>query len=133
VVCIVLRGGVATSAAPRLGIWAGRAYPEPVADGAASAYVTPGSGLLYQEVSGGDLSGGTRYLVTDTGLRYAVPRTDDSPVAGRVADARPPSGQAAARLGYADVNPLPIPIGWSELLPAGPVLDTANAARQQGW
>lgn len=133
VVCAVLRGGVAASAASHLGLWAGRSFPEPVVEGAASAYVTPGSGLLYQEVSGHDLSGGTRYLVTDTGLRYAVPRTDDSPVAGKAADGRPSTGQAAARLGYADVNPLPIPIEWSELLPAGPVLDTASASRQQGW
>ncbi|WP_031521661.1 type VII secretion protein EccB [Streptomyces sp. NRRL F-5123] len=132
VVCVVLRGGHAAPSAPRLAMWAGREYPEPILEGTASAYVTPGSGMLYREVSGGDVSGGTCYLVTDTGLRYAVPRTDDSAAAGRAADARQPTGQAAARLGYADVNPLPIPIEWSELLPSGPVLDTASAARPQG-
>lgn len=132
VVCVVLHGGYAAPSAPRLRMWAGRQYPEPIVEGTASAYVTPGSGLLYREVSGRDVSGGTCYLVTDTGLRYAVPRTNDSAAAGRAADARQPTGQAAARLGYADVNPLPIPIGWSALIPSGPVLDTASAARPQG-
>ncbi|MFI0897645.1 type VII secretion protein EccB [Streptomyces sp. NPDC020983] len=131
-VCVVLGGGSASPSASHLGIWAGRHYPEPIAEGTASVHVTPGSGLLYRETSGSDTAGGTSYLVTDTGLRYAVPRTSDSAAAGRAADARQPTGEAATRLGYAGVNPLPVPIGWSELLPRGPVLDTSSAARPQG-
>ncbi|MFI0722443.1 type VII secretion protein EccB [Streptomyces sp. NPDC021224] len=129
VVCVVLHGTSVAPSAPRLRMWTGREYPERVVEGTTSAYVTPGSGLLYQEVSGSDTSGGTRYLVTDTGLRYAVPRTGTG---GGPADASRPTDEVATRLGYADVNPLPIPIGWSELLPRGPVLDTGSAARPQG-
>ncbi|NUP37561.1 MAG: type VII secretion protein EccB, partial [Streptomyces sp.] len=130
--CSVLHGGMTATSSPRLTVWAGKDYPEQILDGTASAYVTPGSGLLYQEVAGDDVSGGTLYLATDTGLRYAVSRNNDSAAAEKASTVRHATGQAAVRLGYADVKPLSIPSAWSELLPKGPALDTTSAARPQG-
>ncbi|CAG6397289.1 type VII secretion protein EccB [Streptomyces cocklensis] len=113
-------------------LWAGKDYPEQIVEGASSAYVTPGSGLLYQEVSGTDTSGGFLFLVTDTGLRYAVSRNNDSAGANKASNAKQETNQASVRLGYQDVKPMSIPSRWSELLPKGPSLDTASAAQPQG-
>jgi hypothetical protein len=66
------------------------------------AIVTPGSGLLYREITGSPDGGGPVYLVTDTGLRY-----------GRV-------------------QPLPVPRFWSAFLPKGPTLDSPDATQPQG-
>ncbi|WP_333768798.1 type VII secretion protein EccB [Streptomyces sp. IBSBF 2435] len=130
--CSVLHGGATATAGPQLTLWAGKDYPEQIVEGATSAYVTPGSGLLYQEVSGTDTSGGTLFLVTDTGLRYAVQRNNDSAAANKAATSKQETDQAAVRLGYPDVKPMSIPSAWSELLPKGPALDTQSAAQPQG-
>ncbi|WUH90592.1 type VII secretion protein EccB [Streptomyces sp. NBC_00433] len=130
--CSVLTGDTTATDGPKLSLWAGKDYPEQIVEGASSAYVTPGSGLLYQEVSGTDTSGGTLFLVTDTGLRYAVSRNNDSAAANKASDAKQEINQAAVRLGYQDVKPMSIPSVWSELLPKGPSLDTASAAQPQG-
>ena len=39
---------------------------------------------------------------------------------------------AQTRLGYAGVNPAPIPAAWSKFLPTGPRLSTAAARQPQG-
>ncbi|MFG1809907.1 type VII secretion protein EccB [Streptomyces sp. NPDC049040] len=130
--CSVLHGGATAQEGPKLTMWAGKDYPEQIVEGASSAYVTPGSGLLYQEVSGTDTSGGTLFLVTDTGLRYAVSRNNDSGAANKASDSKQETNQASVRLGYQDVKPMSIPSRWSELLPKGPALDTASAAQPQG-
>jgi type VII secretion protein EccB len=130
--CSVMHGGTTAMGGPQLRVWAGKDYPEQIVEGATSAYVTPGSGLLYQEVSGTDTSGGTLFLVTDTGLRYAVSRNNDSAAANKASSSQQGTNQAAVRLGYEDVKPMSIPSVWSELLPKGPALDTASAAQPQG-
>jgi hypothetical protein len=53
---------------------------------------------------------GTTYVVTDQGIRYAVP--DD---------------KARTALGYGDVTPVQLPENLIELVPAGPVLDEKKA------
>ena len=40
--------------------------------------------------------------------------------------------QAQTRLGYADVDPAPVPAAWSAFLPTGPRLSTAAARQPQG-
>lgn len=132
VACSVLQRRTDGAPGLKTTLWAGKDYPEQIIEGASSAYVTPGSGLLYQEVSGTDTSGGTLFLVTDTGLRYAVSRNNDSAAANKASDSRQEVNQASVRLGYQDVKPMSIPSVWSELLPKGPALDTASAAQPQG-
>ncbi|MCZ4100239.1 type VII secretion protein EccB [Streptomyces sp. So13.3] len=132
VACSVLRG--TAGARPELSVWAGTAYPASIVDGATSAYVTPGSGLLYLEITGKDLRNGTLYLTTDTGLRYAVPRNNDSDAADgtKARKVDEAVNQAQARLGYDSVTPDAVPLNWSEFLPKGPALDTESARRPQG-
>ncbi|AEW96862.1 MULTISPECIES: type VII secretion protein EccB [Streptomycetaceae] len=128
-VCSVYLGAIGDQGRPKTAVWAGRDYPAPVADGT-SAYVTPGSGLLYRQVTGANQpDNGQVYLVTDTGLRYAVPGggTADASAAGQQ-----PAGEAQTRLGYAQVRPVPVPRAWSDFLPKGPTLDMAAAGRPQG-
>jgi type VII secretion protein EccB len=138
VACSVLAGTANSAGRPPLEVWAGNSYPATIVNGATSAYVTPGSGLLYVEVTGQDPTSGTLYLVTDTGLRYAVPRNNDStaaaatPAPAATSGTAPPVNQAQIRLGYASVTPKGIPLAWSEFLPKGPTLDTESATRAQG-
>ena len=115
-VCSVYRGTHGKH--PDTAVWTGSRYPVPVVDGGTTAYVTPGSGLLYRQTGDG-ADPDALYLVTDTGLRYPVP-------------AATTPGAARVRLGYARVVPVPVPVAWSGFLPAGPALDTAGAARPQG-
>ncbi len=118
--CSVYRGKM-TGSKPELSVWTGVKYPAAVVNNGATAYVTPGSGLLYRQTTG-TADGGPVYLVTDTGLRYNVP--------GGQAD----QGTADARtlLGYGQVQPLRVPAVWSAFLPTGPTLDPKAAAQQQG-
>jgi type VII secretion protein EccB len=139
--CSVLAGAADARNRPKLDVWSGTGYPATIVDGATSAYVTPGTGLLYVEYTGKDSANGTMYLVTDTGLRYAVPHNNDS-TAGTAAKAgpAPTSGtdgaeninQAQIRLGYGAVKPQGIPLTWSSFLPKGPTLDTTSALQAQG-
>lgn len=141
--CSVYRGSVDAQGRPNLSVWAGTSYPAQIVDGASSAYVTPGSGLLFKELTGKNTGGGSLYLVTDTGLRYSVPSNNDTeaknPVTGSTSggsdqqnSAQQQANQAQIRLGYANVTPLPAPRNWSGFLPKGPTLDTSSAAQPQG-
>lgn len=139
-VCNVLHG-VDSKGVPELTTWAGTRYPVSFLDGATSAYVTPGSGVLYRQFSGASPSTGSIFLVTDTGLRYAVQTNNDSSAdpskIGETAKPESPEeqvaevNQAQIRLGYKDVKPLPVPENWSSLLPKGPRLDTNSAKQPQ--
>jgi hypothetical protein len=74
---------------------------------AAGVVVPGGAGALVTEDPGG-----TVYLVTDTGFRY--------PVAGE---------EAVKALGFGGVRRQPVPAALLALVPAGPSLDPASAAR----
>lgn len=126
-----------------LSTWVGTGYPATIPDtGGTSTYVTPGSGELYTEVQGGRTSaGGSMFLVTDTGLRYAVQANGDSDSkrsrigAGddqKTQDGSPQPSDAQARLGYQSVTPAPVPVAWSDWLSKGPRLDTNSARQPQG-
>ncbi|MEU8528682.1 MULTISPECIES: type VII secretion protein EccB [Streptomyces] len=124
-VCSVLRA-VDGKGRTTLSTWAGTEYPAEIAAGGPGTYVTPGSGLLYTQVrSGGTGSDGSLFLVTDTGLRYAV-RTNGEGQAGEI------RSEARIRLGYGDVTPALVPAAWSDFLSKGPRLDTDGARRPQG-
>ncbi|MER5713433.1 type VII secretion protein EccB [Streptomyces sp. NPDC042898] len=122
--------------------WAGPEYPAEITAGGTSTYVTPGSGLLYTQVMGqGQQKNGSLFLVTDTGLRYAVQANGDSDAARseigtgdkeKPADGRPEPSEAQKRLGYEKVMPVLVPIEWSEFLSKGPRLDTNSARQPQG-
>lgn len=141
-VCSVLRGVNGDSGATTLSTWAGTGFPATLPTGSSSAYVTPGSGQLFRQFKGSDTSTGYLFLVTDTGLRYAMQSNGDSAQddagigesgsakekAERMAEAQ----QAQNRLGYGKVAPAPIPAAWSEFLPTGPRLSTAAARQPQG-
>ncbi|MFJ7497765.1 type VII secretion protein EccB [Streptomyces sp. NPDC097727] len=140
-ICNVLRK-VDASGRTTLSTWAGTAYPATISVGGTSTYVTPGSGLLYTQVRGEQTSpDGSLFLVTDTGLRYAVQANGDSD-AGRSdigtgdeqkqSDGRPEPSQAQSRLGYEKVTPALVPIAWSDFLSKGPRLDTNSARQPQG-
>ncbi len=137
-----LFGGLDADGTPDLGVWAGTDYPATIPDGATSAYVTPGSGLLYRQVTGRQTHSGAVFLVTDTGLRYAVQsngdsatdrsRIGDEPAPDASSAGVPQADQARTRLGYGDVAPVPVPANWSQFLPTGPRLDTNSAKQPQG-
>ncbi|MFE2327005.1 type VII secretion protein EccB [Streptomyces sp. NPDC059385] len=142
-VCNVLHS-VDAQGAQTLSTWAGTEFPIDITASGTSSYVTPGSGLLYTQVQGKQTTaGGTLFLVTDTGLRYAVQANGDSdtetskigaadPQAKGSTDVRPEASQAQIRLGYGSVTPSLVPIAWSEFLSKGPRLDTNSARQPQG-
>ncbi|WP_037679504.1 type VII secretion protein EccB [Streptomyces griseus] len=138
-ICNVLRdvngAGVTT-----LSTWAGTDFPAKLPTGSSSAYVTPGSGQLYRQFQGRATKSGPVFLVTDTGLRYVLQSnadsaTNDAGIGTTKKDReqlQQEAKQAQTRLGYADVDPAPIPATWSEFLPTGPRLSTAAARQPQG-
>ncbi|MFB7055247.1 type VII secretion protein EccB [Streptomyces vinaceus] len=143
-VCNVLRS-VDGQGGQTLSTWAGTGFPIDITASGTSAYVTPGSGLLYTQVQGRQTTaGGALFLVTDTGLRYAVQANGDSDAekskigapdqqnGQATADGRPEASQAQIRLGYGSVTPALVPIAWSEFLSKGPRLDTNSARQPQG-
>ncbi|MFI8365455.1 type VII secretion protein EccB [Streptomyces sp. NPDC085612] len=142
-VCNVLRS-VDGQGNQTLSTWAGTGFPIDITASGTSAYVTPGSGLLYTQVQGKQTTaGGSLFLVTDTGLRYAVQANGDSdtaqsgigapdPSKGGGQAGRPEASQAQVRLGYGGVTPALVPIAWSEFLSKGPRLDTNSARQPQG-
>ncbi|MEV7994527.1 type VII secretion protein EccB [Streptomyces sp. NPDC086077] len=138
-ICNVLRGVDAGTGVTTLSTWAGTDFPRRLPVGAASAYVTPGSGQLYRQFQGEATKTGPVFLVTDTGLRYVLQSngdsaTDDAGI-GTTAERREQQEaamQAQTLLGYKDVDPAPIPAAWSEFLPTGPRLSTAAARQPQG-
>ncbi|MGW3388713.1 type VII secretion protein EccB [Streptomyces cinereoruber] len=124
-----------------LATWAGRDYPADITAGGTSTYVTPGTGLLYTQIQGRQKApDGSLFLVTDTGLRYAVQANGDSDSdrseigAGeqQQSDGRPEPSDAQKRLGYEKVTPVLVPMEWSEFLSKGPRLDTNSARQPQG-
>ncbi|MET9322053.1 type VII secretion protein EccB [Streptomyces sp. NPDC003038] len=142
-VCNVLRA-VDGQGNQTLSTWAGSGFPIDITASGTSAYVTPGSGLLYTQVQGKQTTaGGALFLVTDTGLRYAVQANGDSDAeqsqigapdqqAKATGDGRPEASQAQIRLGYGGVAPAMVPIAWSEFLSKGPRMDTNSARQPQG-
>ncbi|NGO71631.1 type VII secretion protein EccB [Streptomyces boncukensis] len=157
-VCNVLRK-VGRNGVTTLSTWAGEDFPAELPAGATSAYVTPGTGQLFRQVKGKNTKAGGVFLVTDTGLRYAMQGNSDSAQddAGigrkdgtgddqqnqnqsgnqneRGRSAQQPDDEdesAQQRLGYAKVKPAPIPAEWSQFLPTGPRLATSSARQPQG-
>ncbi|WP_329568227.1 type VII secretion protein EccB [Kitasatospora sp. NBC_01266] len=121
-------------------VWAGPDYPAAFPPGSASAYVSPGHGLFYRAMDNTADGSGSDYLITETGLRYSVPASSEGAVAGASpspsadpsASPAPPQqqvNQAQDRLGYQSTTPVLVPKAWSDLVPAGPELNT-NAATQ---
>ncbi|MEV3873030.1 type VII secretion protein EccB [Streptomyces sp. NPDC049906] len=139
-VCNVLRQVDPDQGTTTLSTWAGTDYPAPLPTGSSSAYVTPGSGQLFRQVTGAQTKTGGIFLVTDTGLRYALQSNSDSASddagIGTSAARRKAQLQEAQRaqacLGYAKAEPTPIPAAWSALLPTGPRLSTTAARQPQG-
>ncbi|WP_030754023.1 type VII secretion protein EccB [Streptomyces griseus] len=141
-VCNVLRAVDADNGRTTLSTWAGKDFPATLPTGSSSAYVTPGSGQLFRQFKGSTTSSGFLFLVTDTGLRYAMQSngdtaTDDSGIGSSGTDEEKQARQAEAqqaqnRLGYKDVAPLPVPAEWSTFLPTGPRLSTGGARQPQG-
>ncbi|GAA4898302.1 type VII secretion protein EccB [Streptomyces coeruleoprunus] len=141
-VCNVLREVDEDNGNTTLSTWAGTDFPAILPAGSSSAYVTPGTGQLFRQVKGSTTDTGFLFLVTDTGLRYAMQSNGDSATndsgigssgsedekRARLQEAQ----QAQNRLGYKDVEPLPVPAAWSAFLPTGPRLSTAAARQPQG-
>ncbi|MER7520847.1 type VII secretion protein EccB [Streptomyces sp. NPDC126499] len=140
-ICSVLES-VDSKGRPTLSTWAGTKYPADITAGGTSTYVTPGTGLLYTQVQGNQSRpDGSLFLVTDTGLRYAVQANGDSdsgrseigaPEQNQQTDGRPEPSDAQKRLGYEKVTPVLVPLEWSEFLSKGPRLDTNSARQPQG-
>jgi hypothetical protein len=142
--CSVYKGGIGADKKPELAAWAGTAYPKKVVADSLGAYVSSGSGLLFQEVKVTAAGGGAVYLLTDTGLRYSLPANNDSgaKASGSGSSASAASGasqgdasetdKARTRLGYEDVSNMAIvPQTWATFIPKGPMLDTGSAAQPQ--
>ncbi|MCX4622728.1 type VII secretion protein EccB [Streptomyces albogriseolus] len=138
-VCSVLRD-VGKDNSTVLSTWAGKDYPVEITADGTSTYVTPGTGQLYTQIQGTASDAGSLFLVTDTGLRYAVQANGDSdsetsdigadPEGGP--DGSPEPSEAQVKLGYQNVRPARIPLAWSEFLAKGPRLDTNSARQPQG-
>ncbi|MFS0697384.1 type VII secretion protein EccB [Streptomyces nitrosporeus] len=141
-VCNVLRGVSDKDGATTLSTWAGTGFPATLATGSSSTYVTPGSGQLFRQFKGSSADSGPLFLVTDTGLRYAMQSngdsvTDDAGIGESGTkkereERRQEAQQAQNRLGYKDVAPAPVPAAWSTFLPTGPRLSTGAARQPQG-
>ncbi|MEV6513695.1 type VII secretion protein EccB [Streptomyces sp. NPDC051642] len=138
-VCNVLRS-VGSGNRTTLSTWVGTDFPAALPTGSSSAYVTAGSGQLYRQVMGTEADAGPVFLVTDTGLRYALQSnsdsaTDDSGIgttAKQRKDELSEAKIAQTRLGYEKVTPAPVPAEWSTFLPTGPRLSEAAARQPQG-
>ncbi|MEO3977377.1 type VII secretion protein EccB [Streptomyces sp. CAU 1734] len=141
-VCNVLRNVDRDSGETTLSTWAGADFPAPLPPGSTSAYVTPGSGQMFRQFKGSTTTAGFLFLVTDTGLRYAMQSNSDSDTDGSgIGESgtaeekrarREEAQQAQNRLGYKDVDPQPVPAAWSAFLPTGPRLSTGSAKLPQG-
>ncbi|QOV35188.1 type VII secretion protein EccB [Streptomyces ferrugineus] len=141
--CSVYKGGFGPDKKPQLAAWAGTNYPKKVITDSLSAYVSSGSGLLFQEVTGAAGGGGAVYLLTDTGLRYSLPASNDSEAEGGGSSSSSSEGgtaqgeasetdKARTRLGYEDLsNPAIVPQTWATFIPKGPTLNTTSASQPQ--
>jgi hypothetical protein len=72
--------------------------------------VPPGRGVVVESLASATSDRGSLAVVTDLGLRFAVP-----------------SAQVLAMLGYGGVTPVRLPAALVALVPAGPALDPATA------
>ncbi|WP_405882869.1 type VII secretion protein EccB [Streptomyces sp. NBC_01136] len=123
-----------------LSTWVGTDFPAQLPTGSSSAYVTAGSGQLFRQFQGTETTAGGVFLVTDTGLRYALQSnsdsaTDDSGIGTTAKQRKEELNEAEIaqkRLGYEKVTPAPIPAEWSTFLPTGPRLSEAAARQPQG-
>lgn len=90
---------------------------DPGANGAepVAIAVPPGSGAVVRSVPTQGVATGPVYLVTDEGRRYAVP-----------------DAESRKALGFEAVRPESVPAQFLDLLPTGPALDRAAAARFAG-
>ncbi|MFF8775170.1 type VII secretion protein EccB [Kitasatospora sp. NPDC015120] len=159
VVCSTFDGVAEDGRTPKRSVWAGPDYPVRYSNGAATAHVTPGHGLFYRALDNAAEGSGTDFLITETGLRYAVPASSEGGKGGQTtAPAQPgqPAGQGGAaktpaapsatpsgppqpeesggnqaRLGYQGLQPALVPQQWSNLVPVGPALNAKSAAQQQ--
>ncbi|CAO0825224.1 Type VII secretion protein EccB OS=Streptomyces microflavus OX=1919 GN=Smic_61900 PE=3 SV=1 [Streptomyces microflavus] len=141
-VCNVLRDVDADNGATTLSTWVGTSFPATLPTGSSSAYVTPGSGEFFRQFQGSKTDVGFLFLVTDTGLRYAMQSNSDSGQdesgigasgSKKEREARQQEAQQAQNLlGYKDVDPTPVPAAWSTFLPTGPRLSTGAASQPQG-
>ncbi|MFJ2671203.1 type VII secretion protein EccB [Streptomyces sp. NPDC087525] len=141
-VCNVLHEVDEDNGTTTLSTWAGTDFPATLPTGSSSGYVTPGSGQLFRQFKGSTTKSGFVFLVTDTGLRYAMQSNGDSAAddsgigssgsAEQKQAAQQEAQQAQNRLGYKAVDPAPIPAAWSAFLPTGPRLSTADARQPQG-
>ncbi|MEV4559708.1 type VII secretion protein EccB [Kitasatospora sp. NPDC049285] len=126
-------------------VWAHTEYPAQVNPGASTAHVTAGHGLLFRAMEGDTLtpdaaaSSGSDFLITDAGLRYSLPANADGGN-GQTASQAPadPQGgdkksanESQARLGYKSVTAVQVSKKWTDLVPAGPVLNTNTAVQAQ--
>ncbi|MFJ4685814.1 type VII secretion protein EccB [Streptomyces sp. NPDC088789] len=140
VVCNVLRSVDGGSGRTTLSTWVGTDFPSALPTGSSSAYVTPGSGQLYRQFQGTETGAGSVFLVTDTGLRYAMQSNSDSATDDQgIGTSEKQREQelneariAQTRLGYEQVTPSPVPAEWSTFLPTGPRLSEAAARQPQG-
>lgn len=138
-VCSVLRH-VDADNSTTISTWAGTGYPAEITADGTSTYVTPGTGLLYTQIQGTETGAGGLFLVTDTGLRYAVQANGDSDSrksdigahGKKPAEGTPEPSEAQVKLGYQNVRPARVPVAWSEFLAKGPRLDTNSARQPQG-
>ncbi|KUF20370.1 type VII secretion protein EccB [Streptomyces silvensis] len=139
-VCSVLRDVDTDDGSTTLSTWTGPDFPAPLPTGSSSAYVTPGSGQFYRQFTGTDTRSGGLFLVTDTGLRYAMQSNSDSATddAGigtskkQREQQEQEAQQAQTRLGYGGAEAGRVPAAWSTFLPTGPRLSTAAARQPQG-
>lgn len=135
--CSVLRDVDAKKGTTTQSTWAAKDFPRTIPDQSTSAYVTPGSGLLLRQFQGSNTGTGNTFLMTDTGLRYAVQSNTDSSSDAKPAKPKKDGGgdevnEAQIRLGYQSVKPAPVPMRWAQFLPTGPRLDTNSARQPQG-
>ncbi|MGW7352723.1 type VII secretion protein EccB [Streptomyces sp. NPDC054784] len=138
--CNVLRD-VDDKGRTTLSTWVGDDYPAALPNGATSAYVSPGTGLLYRQFQGSSTNTGATFLVTDTGLRYVVQGNsdsggDDSGIGtdkkSKQEEQATEGNKAQMRLGFEDADPVSVPVAWSKFLPTGPRLSTGAARQPQG-
>ncbi|MFH9088403.1 type VII secretion protein EccB [Streptomyces sp. NPDC017673] len=138
-VCNVLRS-VGPKGTTTLSTWVGKDFPAQLPTGSSSAYVTAGSGQLYRQFQGTETTAGGVFLVTDTGLRYALQSNSDSATddkgigtsAKKRKEELAEAKIAQTRLGYEKLTPTPVPLTWSTFLPTGPRLSEAAARQPQG-
>ncbi|MEU6812577.1 type VII secretion protein EccB [Streptomyces sp. NPDC046831] len=138
-VCNVLRS-VGADGRKTLSTWVGSDFPAQLPTGSSSAYVTAGSGLLFRQFKGTETGAGPVFLVTDTGLRYALQSNSDSATddkgigtSGKKRKEELDEAKIAqTRLGYERVTPAPVPAEWSTFLPTGPRLSESAARQPQG-